>query len=107
MLLCHEIPHENGEFLHLGIENCNFAVYIIFCFLNNVLLKSQNKVPNILERPLKSVVYDFAFNSIFPFLVNFGILSPNHVTSANQGFRIFFSTFICFVAVIGKLDYNQ
>ena len=105
--LSHEVTPENGEFLHLVPENCNLAVYSNFCFLNNFLLKSQNKVPLVLGGPLRSVVYDSAFNSIFPFLVNFGILSPNHVTSANQGFRIFFSTFICFVAVIGKLDYNQ
>ena len=30
-----------------------------------------------------TVVYDFAFNSILSFLENFGILSPNHVISAN------------------------
>ena len=74
---------ENGEFLHLGPKNYNFAVYSNFCFLNNFLLKSQNKFPLILGRPLKSIVYDSAFNSILSFLVNFDILLPNHVISAN------------------------
>ena len=63
---------------------------VIFCFFNNFLLKSQNKVSLILGRPLMSVVYDSAFNSILQFLVNFGILLPNHVISANQSFRCFF-----------------
>ena len=74
---------ENGEFLHLGLENYNLVVYNNFCFFNNFLLKSQNEVLLVLERPLRSVVYDSAFNSIFPFLVNFDILSPNRVISAN------------------------
>ena len=43
----------------------------------------------VLGRLLRSVVYDSAFNSIFPFLVNFDILSPNCVISANQAFRHF------------------
>ena len=55
---------ENGNFLHLGPKNCYFAVYNNFCFLNNVLLKSRNKVPLVLKWPLMSVVYDSAFNSI-------------------------------------------
>ena len=42
-----------------------------------------------LGRTLRSVVYDSAFNTIFPFLVNFDILSPNHVISVTQGFRRF------------------
>ena len=33
-------------FLHLGPENYDFAVYSNFCFLNNFLLKSQNKIAN-------------------------------------------------------------
>ena len=70
---------ENGEFLYLGPENYNFAVYNNFYSLNNFLLKSQNKVPLVLEWPLSSVAYDSTFNSILPFLVNFGILSPNRV----------------------------
>ena len=43
----------NGEFLHLDPENCNFAVYSNICSLNYFLLKSQNKVPLVLEQPLK------------------------------------------------------
>jgi len=74
---------ENGEFLHLGLENCDFAIYNNFCFLNNSLLKSQNKTPLILERPSRSIVYDSAFNSILPFLINFIILLPNRIISAN------------------------
>ena len=97
--LCHEVPFENCEFLHLGPENCNFAVYSNFCFLNNFLLKSQNKVLLVLGQPLRSVIYDSAFNSILPFLVIFGILSPNRVISVNQGFRRFvlFFVFFCFL----------
>ena len=88
-LLCHEVPPENGEFLHLGYKNCNFALCGNFCFFNNFLLKSQNKVTFFLGQPLKSIVYDSSFNSILPLQVNFGILSPNHIISANQGFRRF------------------
>ena len=87
--LCHKISLENGEFLHLGPENYNFAIYSNFCFLNNFLLKSQNKVSLVLGWPLRSVVYDFAFNSILLFFVNFGILLPNRVISANQDFKFF------------------
>ena len=68
---------KNEEFLHLGPKSCIFAVYSNFCFFNNFLLKSQNKVPLILGRLLRLVVYESALNSILPFLVNFGILSPN------------------------------
>ena len=67
----------------LSPENCDFAVYSNFCFLNNSLLKSQNKALFVLRRPLRLVVYDFAFNLVLPFLVNFVIFSPNHVISAN------------------------
>ena len=76
-----------------------FAVYSNFCFLNNFLLKSQNKVLLVLGKSLRSVIYDSAFNSIFPFLVIFGILSPNRVISVNQGFRRFvlFFVFFCFL----------
>ena len=74
---------KNDEFLHLGPKNYIFAVYSNFCFFNNSLLKSQNKVPLILEWLLRSVVYDYALNLILPFLVNFGILSPNYVVHAN------------------------
>ena len=70
-------------FLHLGPENYDFAVYSNFCFLNNFLLKSQNKVPLVLERLVRFVVYDFTFNLVLPFLVNFGILSLNRVISTN------------------------
>ena len=31
----------------------------------------------------KKLVYDSVFNSVLPFLVNFSILSPNYVISAN------------------------
>ena len=104
---CHEVPPENGEFLHLSPESCNFAVYNNFCFLNNFLSKSQNRVLLILGRPLRSVVYDFAFNSILPFLVNFSILSSNRVIPCELRFQTFFSVFICFVTVKCKLDYYQ
>ena len=40
---CHRVPPEIGEFLCLAPENCDFAVYSNFCFLNNFLFKSQNK----------------------------------------------------------------
>ena len=72
-----------GEFLCLAPENSDFAIFSHFCFFNNFLLKSENKIPLILELHLKSVVYDFAFNSILPFLVKFGILPYNLVISAN------------------------
>ena len=88
-LLCHEVPLENGEFLHLGPENCDFAIYSNIYFLNNFLLKSQNNVSLVLGSLLRSVVYDSAFNSNFPFLVTFGILSPNCVINANYGFKRF------------------
>ena len=87
--LCHKVPLENGELLHVGPENYDFAIYSNFCFLNNFLLKIQNKVLLVLGRSLRLVVYNFAFNSIFPFLINFDILSPNRIISANQGFRRF------------------
>ena len=64
-------------------------VYGNFCFLYKFLFKSQNKAPLVLKRPLRSVFYDSTFNLIFSFLENFGILSPNRVISANQGFRHF------------------
>ena len=73
----------NGEFLHLGPENCDFAVYSNFCFLNNLLLKSQSKVTLPLGWPLRLVVYDSTFNSILHFLVNFGILSTYCIISVN------------------------
>ena len=72
---------------------------VIFVFLNNFQFKCQNKVPSVLGRLLRSVVYDSTFILIFPFSVNFSILSPNRVISANQGFYTFISVFICFVAV--------
>ena len=62
---------------------------VIFVFLNNFQFKSQNKVSSILGQPLTSLVYDSVFNSILPFLVNFGILSPNCIISVNQGFKHF------------------
>ena len=79
----HKEPLENGEFFCLILENCDFAIYSNFCFINNLLLKIQNNVPLVLRRPLKSVVYDFAFNSILPFLVNFSILPSKLVISVN------------------------
>ena len=39
VVLTHEAPLENRKFLHLGFENCDFAVYSNFCFLNNFLFK--------------------------------------------------------------------
>ena len=33
--LCHVVPLENGEFLYLGLENYDFAVYCNICFINN------------------------------------------------------------------------
>ena len=39
VVLTHEVPPKNGKFLHLGFENCGFAVYSNFCFLNNFLFK--------------------------------------------------------------------
>ena len=80
---------ENNEFFHLDPENCSFAVYNNFCFLNNFLLKSQNKIPLVLRRPLKSVIYDFAFNLILSFLKIFVILSTNRIISVNQDFKHF------------------
>ena len=44
---------ENGKFLHLGSKDCNFSVYNNYCFLNNFLFKSQNKVPTCFEITLK------------------------------------------------------
>ena len=76
-------PPGFGEFLRLALENRDFAVFSNFCFLNNFLLKSLNKVPLVLERPLRSVVYNFVFNLILPFLVKFGILPPNLIIITN------------------------
>ena len=77
---------------------------VILFFLNNFQFKSQNKVSSILKRPLRLVVYDSAFNSIFPFLVNFGILLLDCVISVNQGFRFFFSQYLY---VLQPLEANQ
>ena len=77
------VPLDFGEFLRLAPENYDFAIYNNFCFLNNFLLKSQNMVLLVLGWLLRSVVYDSTFNSIFSFWVNFGVLSPNRVISAN------------------------
>ena len=82
-LLCYMVPLENDEFLHLRPKNCDFSVYSNICLFNNFLLKSHNKVPLVLKRPLRSVVYDSAFNLKFPFLVNFGILLPNRIINVN------------------------
>ena len=62
-----------------------FLLFIVFFFffLNNFEFKSKNNIPSVLGQLLRSVVYDSAFNSILSFLVNFGILSPNHVISVN------------------------
>ena len=81
--LCLKVPPDFGKFLHIAIENYDFAIYSNFCFLNNFLLKSQNNVSFVLGRSLRLVVYDFAFNSNFPLLVKFGILPPNLVISTN------------------------
>ena len=89
LLLCHKVLLEIGKFLYLGSNDYDFAIYSNFCFLNNILLKSQNKVLLVLVRPLRLAVYDFAFNAILPILVNFSILPPNCIISANQGFRHF------------------
>ena len=72
-----------GKFLCLAPKNSDFAIFSHYCFFNNFLLKSQNNVPLILELPLKLVIYNFAFDSILPFLVKFGILPPNLIISAN------------------------
>ena len=85
----HEVPLDFGEFLHLAAENYDFAIYNNFCFLDNFLLKSQNKVSLVLGQCLRSLVYDFAFNSIFPFLVKIDISPSNLIISVNQGFRHF------------------
>ena len=74
---------ENGKFLHLVPKNYDFAVYSNFFFLNNFLLKIQNKVSLVSGCLLRLEVYDSAFNSNLPFLVNFSILLPNRVISAN------------------------
>ena len=58
---------------------------------------------SILRQPLRLVVYDSAFNSICHFLVIFGILLPNRVVSANQGFRRFSQYFY----VLQSLEANQ
>ena len=34
-MACHVVPLENGEFLYLGLENYDFAVYSNICFINN------------------------------------------------------------------------
>ena len=97
------VPLENGEFLHLRPKNCDFSVYSNICLFNNFLLKSHNKVPLVLKRPLRSVVYDSAFNLKFPFLVNFGILLPNRIINVNQGVRRFSQ----YLYVLQPLKVNQ
>ena len=72
--LCHKVHPNFGEFVTL---------FSNFCFLNNFLLKSHNKIPLVLEGPLRLVVYNFVFNSILPFLVKFNILPPNLMISVN------------------------
>ena len=62
---------------------------IIFVSLKKNFLKSQNRFSLILGRLLKSVVYNFAFNSILPYLVKFNILPLDLVISENQSFRRF------------------
>ena len=62
---------------------------VISTSLITFLFQSQNKIPLILGQPLRSVVYDYTLNSNLPFLVNFGILSPNHIISVNQDLRCF------------------
>ena len=44
------MPPDFGEFLHLAPENRDFAIFSNFCFLNNFLLKSQNKVQLVLAK---------------------------------------------------------
>ena len=79
-----------NKFLCLGFENSDFAVFSNFYFFNKFLFKSQNKVPLVLKRPLRSIVYDFTFNSfIFSLSIKFGILLHDLVISANQGFESF------------------
>ena len=78
----------------LALENYDFAIFNNFCFLKNFFLKSQNRVSLILGRLLKSVVYDFAFNSILSYLVKFSILPLDLVISVNQSFQ-------CFLIVLG------
>ena len=70
-----------GKFFHLAPENSDFGVFSHFCFLSNFLLKNQNKTLLVLEQPLRSMVCDFAFNSILLFLVKFDILPPNLMIS--------------------------
>lgn len=72
-----------GTFHRLAPEYCDFAIFCNFCFINNFLLKSHNKIPLVSRQPLSLVVYDFAFESILPFLVKFSILSLNLVISSN------------------------
>ena len=86
-----------------GLKTAILSVYNHFSFLNNVLLKNQNKIPLIFGRLLRSVVYDSAFNLIFPFLVNFSILPPNRIISTNQGFK-HFSPYLC---VLQSSEANQ
>ena len=88
-----------------------------WCRTNNTCLLEAARAQEVTTQDQKevlvkaikvTVVYDFAFNSILPFLVNFGILSPNRVISANYDFRrFFFPVFICFVAVRGRSNYYQ
>ena len=113
-----EVFLNSSKFLCLGFENSDFAIFSNFYIFNKFLFKSQNKVPLILERPLRSIVHDFTFNSIFSFLIKFGILPHDLIISANQGFESFPSRFgvlsfqyiyiyiyICFVASRGKANY--
>ena len=78
-----------------------FVSLITFC--SKVRIRSRLKVkirpPLFCDNP-----YGIAFNSILPFLVNFGILSPNHVISVNQGFRRF-SQYL-YVLQLSKINYT-
>ena len=88
-LFYNEVCLNFSKFLCLGFENSDFAVFSNFYFFNKFWFKSQNKVPLILERHLSSIVYNFTFNSIFSFLMKFGILPYDLVICANQGFESF------------------
>lgn len=76
-------PTDIGPCDQLGTEGLKASALFN---LARVCLLSQVKLVPYLSGSLTdaciifkpwSVVYDFAFNSIFPLLVNFGILSPN------------------------------
>ena len=88
-LFYNEVCLNFSKFLCLGFENSDFAVFSNFHFFNKFLFKSHSKVPFVLERLLRSIVYNFTFNSIFSFLVKFNILPHDVVISANQGFESF------------------